>query len=128
METANVHRPIPDFRPSTPSVTSSSFDDVLRSYHIVIVHFWAVWNGADPPMDSTLCDLRERFPAETHIVSCDVDDADCAPLAKSSGVVNVPWLSVYVDAERRGHICGLREPDELLAAITDLISPSVSNP
>ena len=122
METVSVHRPIRDFRPSTPPVTTSSIDDVLDSRRIVVVHFWAVWNGVDAPMDSALCDIRERLPAGTQLVSCDIDDPDCADFAKTSGVVNVPWLSIYVDGVRHGHVCGLRESDQHLATICDLIS------
>ena len=113
-----VHRPIPGFVPSTPSVTSSTIDAVLESHSLVAVHFWAVWNGSDPPMDAAIT----RSSSEAHFASCNVDDPKCVDLCKRCGIANVPTVAVFVDGQLRPLIIGLLDSDALDTAITDRVA------
>lgn len=116
-----IHRPVPDFRPSSQTVTSASFSAICSNNSVVVVHFWAAWNGADPVMDKRLQEIRHLLPDSTQITSCNIDDPACFDLAKSAGVLNVPWLSAFVGGVYRGSICGLRESDVLARELNAII-------
>lgn len=68
--------------------------------------------------------LEEAKPYSGELVFVDIDDPACADLAKSVGVVNIPWLSVFVNGQHHGQICGLREPDELASILNALVENS----
>ncbi len=119
---SHSHRPIPGFVPASDAVTSITLQEVLADHAIVIVHFWAVWNGADPPMDSLIADLRGRLPFDARFVSCNVDDPACVDLCKHVGVVNIPYLAVYVDGKQRRGIMGLQEAESLIAELVDRVT------
>jgi|SRR5580692_3374430 thioredoxin-like negative regulator of GroEL len=110
-----IGQPIPDWRPSTPPVTSATIDDVLHSQSCVVVHFWAVWNGHDPLMDRVIQEVRPRLAHRIHFVSCDID-AD-VELSRRCEVANVPFLAVFVDGTRQRPVIGLRTPDGLAAEL-----------
>ncbi|MBT4863522.1 MAG: thioredoxin family protein [Planctomycetaceae bacterium] len=117
-----THRPIPHFRPSTPPVTSDSIDAIVASHAVVVVHFWAEWNGVDPVMDSRIRNIRNHLPFDIHFVSCNIDDPSCIDLTKSTGVLNIPFLAVYVHGQQRRGIMGLHEPDALVSELNDRIN------
>ena len=121
MDEQTIPRPIPNYSPEWPSVTTDSFAADYATASVVIVHFWAVWNGYDPVMEDRLQTAATRLPNGTHILACDVDDAHCLDLAKNAGVLNVPWLAVFVDGKLHGHICGLRDPDSLADELNAII-------
>ena len=117
-----IPQPVPDFTPSSPAVTSDTIAGFLTRHGIVVVHFWAVWNGVDPLMDSRLIEIRGRLPDGVQYASCNIDDPFCFDFAKSVGVVNVPWLAVFVDGLHAGNICGLSDTDPLVTELLDLIT------
>ena len=115
------NRPVPGFVPETPAVTSASIASVTDAHPVVIVHFWAVWNGADPPMDEQLPRIAGRLPFNAHFTSCNVDDPDCVDLCKRCGVVNIPYLAVFVDGDLRPGIIGLLDADDIVSRLTDSV-------
>ena len=117
-----IHRPVTNFSASSPPVTSDTIADVLTAHQIVIVHFWAAWNGVDPPMDSRLTEIRGRLPDSVHFRSCNIDDPSCFDFAKSVDVLNIPWLSVFVGGQHAGNICGLRDSAPLAIELLELIT------
>ena len=121
MDEQTIPRPIPNYSPAWPSVTTESFATDYATASVVIVHFWAAWNGYDAVMEDRLQAAATRLPNGTHILACDVDDAQCLDLAKKAGVLNVPWLAVYVEGKLHGHICGLRDTDSLADELNAII-------
>ncbi|MCM2373799.1 thioredoxin domain-containing protein [Aporhodopirellula aestuarii] len=111
-----------EFSPSTPAVTSETVFQILSTHRVVIVHFWAIWNLVDRTMDSRLMEIRGRLPIEVQYASCNVDAPSCFELAKSVGVLNLPWLAVFVGGRHTGSICGLRNADRLAQELLRLIS------
>ena len=73
-------------------------------------------------MDSRLTEIRGRLPDSVQYACCNIDDLSCFDLAKSVGVLNIPWLAVFVDGEHAGNICGLRDTEPLVAELLDLIA------
>ena len=119
-----IHRPIAGFVPASPPVTSNSIQNVLDSNSVVLIHFWAAWNGTDPPMDNQLTVATRKVSFAVHLASCNVDDPQCVDLCKRCGVVNIPYVGVFVDGELRPGIMGLREADQIVTSVTE----SVLNP
>ena len=122
MTDTQIYRPVPDFTPSSPSVTSDTIAETLATHAIVIVHFWAVWNGYYPPMDTRLVAIRNRLPESVHYASCNLDDSSCFDIARSVGVLNCPWLAVFVGGQHVGDICGLLDPAPLTAELLRIIT------
>ena len=118
MDTPTIHRPIPGFHPSTPAVTSTSCDAVVAAHPIVVVHFWAVWNGVDPVMDQGIANAK----FDAHFVSCDIDDPACLDLCKQCGIATVPTLAVFVGGELRPPIIGLLSSDAITNALDDRVT------
>jgi thioredoxin-like negative regulator of GroEL len=118
---ATPHLPIPGFVPKTPPVTSASIASVMDAHTVVVIHFWAAWNGADPPMDERLASITGRLPFKTHFTSCNVDDPECVDLCKRCGVANIPYLAVIVDGELRPGIMGLHDVDDIVSQLTDSV-------
>lgn len=110
---SKMHRPIPGWRPSTPPIIASNFDDIVRSHSVVAIHFWAQWNGVDPPFDLCIQSLPTETKHEVHFVSCDVDDPDTKAICCNFDVVNIPFLGIIVDGERREGTMGLCDPQAL---------------
>ena len=106
------HRPIPGFRPSTPTVTAATIDHALGTHRVVVIHFWAEWNGVDVPMDQCIQEICGHFDAIL-FVSCNVDSPENTALCKRCKVANIPFLAVFVAGEQRCGIMGLRTTDEL---------------
>ncbi len=114
-----IPRPIAGFVPASPPVISNSIQSVLDSHSVVLIHFWAAWNGADPPMDSQLALATKKLPFAVHVASCNIDDPQCLDLCKRCGVVNIPYVGVFVDGELRPGIMGLRGADQIATLVTE---------
>ena len=124
-----THRPIPGFVPKSPPVTSASIASVTGAHRVVVVHFWAAWNGADPPMDEQLSHIAVRLPFAAHFTSCNVDDPECVDLCKRCGLANIPYLAVFVDGELRPGIIGLHDADDIVSRLTDsVLKPQLPRP
>ena len=75
----------------------------------------------DTPMDRRLTEVRGRLPDSVQYASCNIDDPSCFDFAKSVGLLNIPWLAVFVGGQHAGNICGLRDAEPLVAELLELI-------
>ena len=121
-----IYRSIPGFRPSTPPVTSATIEDVLAAHPMVVIHFWAEWNGVDPPMDQSIREIQPDFHPSVYFVSCNIDAPENVDLCNRCNVVNIPFLAVFVGGEQRRGVMGLRSPDELFSELEERLSDSHS--
>lgn len=119
-----IYRPVPGFRPSTPAVTGKTYAKVLTEHSVVVIHFWADWNGVDVPMDASIRDIKTKIEGRIHFVSCDIDSPDNLDLCKRCNVVNIPFLAIFVDGHQKRGIMGLRPADELADEIGKRLSES----
>ena len=94
-----------------------SIDDLTRRYSAIAIHFWAPWDGHDPPMDRSIQMIRGRFAGRVHFVSCNNDLEVNAGLVGRCGVVNIPALGILVAGVPRRPIIGLRDPEVLASEI-----------
>jgi hypothetical protein len=114
---AEIHRPIPGWRPSTPEIVADDFVSLASAHPALAIHFWAVWNGADPPLDKNIQAIAGRFAEPVCFVSCDIDRVDNRPFLERCGIANVPTIAVFKGTTLQGMIVGLRKPDQIAVEI-----------
>jgi thioredoxin-like negative regulator of GroEL len=112
-----ISRPIPGWRPSTPDVRGDAIADLLQQHSAIAIHFWAVWNGVDPPMDRSIQDIADRFAGRVWFVSCNVDLEENVELCRRFGVATVPTLGILVPDRQPQLLVGHRPPEQLAAEI-----------
>ena len=113
----DVARPIPGWSPSTPEVRGAALDELAREHPVLVVHFWAAWNGVDPLTDRSIQAAAIRLSGRVRFVSLNVDLAENVELCRRYGLATVPTLLVLQDGRPRRLIVGHRGPDELVADI-----------
>ena len=119
---ANIYRPIPGWRPSTLEIVADDFPSLAGSHPALAIHFWAGWNGVDPPLDRYIQVIAGRFAGRVYYVSIDIDRAENRQLWDRCGVANVPTVALFRGEELQGLIVGLREPEQLAAEIEKLLA------
>jgi thioredoxin-like negative regulator of GroEL len=119
---ANTYRPIPGWRPSTPVIVADDFPSLAALHPALAIHFWAEWNGVDPPLDRNIAAIAARFAGRVYFVSSDIDRAENRPLWDRCGVANVPTVALFKGEELQGLLIGLREPEQLSAEIEKLLA------
>ena len=115
------------WRPSSPPVSAADLSAVLTGNPVVIIHFWAAWNGADRLFDPKLANVRAEFEGRIEFRSADVDDPDLVSFCRECEVVNVPALGCFVDGERVKTIIGAIPEDNLRAAFWSLLPGSAND-
>ena len=121
-----MYRPIPDWKPSTPPIDSAEYEEIVHAHPIVAIHFWARWNGVDPPFDAALQAVSELIKARIHFVSCDIDDPKNMRICRAFAFANIPYLGILVDGNPSGGIMGLRETAELESALVARLESSIA--
>jgi thioredoxin-like negative regulator of GroEL len=116
-------RPIPGWRPSLVEVVGDGLEALTSANPAVAVHFWAVWNGVDPPMEGSIRAIQDRFVGRVMFVACDADREENVRLCKRLGVVALPTLVVIASGRPPRLVVGYREPDALALAVEDALRP-----
>src|SRR4051794_37485029 len=62
------------WRPGTVPLTVAEVADLIPNHKVVVVHFWARWNGVDRQFASVLDAVRPEFEGRITFRSADVDD------------------------------------------------------
>ena len=96
------------WRPGTVPLTVADVADLIPNHKVVVVHFWARWNGVDRQFASVLDAVRPEFEGRITFRSADVDDPELATFCRECEVVNVPALGCFVDGRRVKTIVGSR--------------------
>lgn len=108
-----MYRPIRGWKPTTPPITAANYEAVCNAHQNVAIHFWAEWNGVDPPFDREIANLPPEILALVHFVSCHIDDPQNEPLRNRLSIATVPSLAIVVNGRFNGSIVGMRTSDEL---------------
>lgn len=116
-------RPIPGWQPLLAEVVGDGLDALLTANPAVAVHFWAVWNGVDPPMESSIRAIPDRFAGRVLFVACDVDREENVGLCRRFGVVTVPTLAVIASGHPPSFVVGYREPNALALEVEEALKP-----
>jgi thioredoxin 1 len=117
-----TYRPIPGWKASTPPVFGPTVESVLTDHHAVAIHFWATWNGVDPPTENALVEIAKELAGRLHLASCDIDDPENVEFCQRCGVANIPTVIIFIGGKLRKLIVGFNGPDQLKAQIKAAIS------
>lgn len=117
-----MYRPIPDWRPTTQQISADDLPLLTAIHPAIAVHFWAIWNGCDPPFDRNIQEVASQFAGRLHFVSCDIDRPENQPLCERCRIANVPTVAVFKKDQFLGRIVGLRDTDELVNQIEKLLT------
>ncbi|CEF48419.1 unnamed protein product [uncultured bacterium] len=113
------------WRPGTVALTVADVTDLIPNHKVVVVHFWARWNGVDRQFASVLDAIRPQFESRITFRSADVDDPELASSCRECEVVNVPALGCFVDGRRVKTIVGSRPTSVLRAEFAVLLGEVV---
>lgn len=102
----------PGWRPNAPAVTFDELSAAFTRHPVVVIHFWAIWNGYDRPMDSRLQSLRAEFGAQVAFYSYDTDAPSEAgwEFLRDIRLMNLPALSCFIHGGHHETLIGLRDP------------------
>jgi thioredoxin-like negative regulator of GroEL len=105
-----------------PEIRGSEFDEFAQLHTAIAIHFWASWNGVDPPTDRSIRAISDRFVGRVAFYSCNVDLEQNVSLCKRCGVTAIPTVAVWGNGRLRQLIVGLQEPERLAAEIESRLS------
>jgi len=114
-----THRPNPRWIPSTEPITDSNYEDIFAAHTALVVHFWAPWNGADPPADKEIAIVRGRLP-DVAFYACNIDEN--FKLSIEVGVQSIPSFVIIVNRQPNPPIAGLRSAIRLESEIRKCVS------
>jgi thioredoxin-like negative regulator of GroEL len=114
------------WQPGSPPVTGAEWASLIAAHPVVVVHFWAAWNGVDRRFDPTFRAVREEFAGRIEFRSADVEGPTLEGACRECQVVNVPALACFVRGRRVETILGARAPEELRARFGRLVQEALA--
>ena len=118
---ADIFRPIPNWKPSTPETSGSEFKSLASIHPALAIHFWAPWNGYGPPLDRSIQAIGNAFSGRLYFASCNIDLPDNLVLVRHCRVATIPTLAIFKGEEPQGLIVGFREPAQLAEELERLL-------
>jgi thiol-disulfide isomerase/thioredoxin len=103
----------PAYRPLALAEVSG----VAAAGGLLVVHFWAPWNGVDRQYNPALVPVREHFGGRAVFRSADVDEPAYAPLLHQWPVINVPTVAGLVAGACVETVVGLLPAAELATRV-----------
>ena len=97
------------WRPLSPGEAAA----VAAGGGLLVVHFWAPWNGIDWRFARDLAPLSEHFGGRAVFRSANVDDPEVQPLMGPCGVVNVPTVAGLFGGACVGRLVGVYPAHDL---------------
>ncbi len=77
-----------------------ALQDLISKRSIVVIHFWAKWNGYDPVVGERLEALANEFGSRILFVACDIDNEDNFQICRDAGIMSVPAVAVFVKGKQ----------------------------
>ncbi|MBW3624341.1 MAG: thioredoxin family protein [Armatimonadetes bacterium] len=102
----------PFWQPSSPAIENpEALHRLLSRSPVVVLHFWAIWNGYDPRMDDLLNPLQKEFEGGIIFGSVNVDDEAFKPFTVECGILNIPALACFIRGSLHEILIGLRNKE-----------------
>ncbi len=89
--------------------TIEDFEYLTQSKELVVIHFWAEWNGYDKLLKEILNGLAVEFEEKVKFCSLDVDQQQFIGFLRSLPLPNIPALAYYKDGNKIALEIGLRK-------------------
>ena len=108
--------------PQQTPLTSDTFSEFVGRHRILVIHFWAAWNGIDRLMQRLLesqipDDLRESVT----FARFDIDPSAHLEICRQHNVLNVPFLAFYRDGSLVRSVTGMRTPEVITEYLRELV-------
>ncbi len=106
--------------PNIITLTNENFEkEVLKSFHPVLVDFWAEWCGPCKMIAPILDELADEYSGKVSIAKLNIDEHQT--LATQYGVRAIPTLLLFQNGEVAEQIVGLRGKRDLKASFDKLL-------
>lgn len=116
-----VIRPIPGWEPNATPIGPAELPDVLAEHEVVLIHFWASWNGYDRVVDERIHHLLPEFNGAVASFACNFDDANNHKICSDWNVTNVPTIVAFRHGEKRKVVVGVRSRHELRQIVAEIL-------
>lgn len=100
-------------------LTDQNFYEEIQKNKVVVVDFWASWCGPCQTMAPVVEELAKEFLGKAKITKLDVDDNP--KIATDFGVMNIPTLIIFKDAQEVDRVVGVTSKKDLSHKIKELI-------
>jgi thioredoxin-like negative regulator of GroEL len=107
----------PPYRPWVPEEAA----EVAAAGGLLVVHFWAAWNGVDRQYKPELIPVRDHFGGRAVFRSADVDEPAVAQLAMQWRVNAVPMVAGGIGGALVEGVVGLRPAAELVTRVGEWV-------
>lgn len=114
-----THRPVAGWAPTANPITDANYHQLFAAQRTLIIHFWAPWNGVDPPAHKELAKAQRRLDGIA-VYACNIDEN--ATLASELQIASIPSFVVVVEGKPTAPIIGLHSSTRLELDIRQRIS------
>ncbi len=77
--------------------SDENFDDLVKSYLIVVVDFWADWCGPCKIISPIIETLAKEYASRTMFLKVNVDD--CPNTASRFGIMSIPTIMIFKEGK-----------------------------
>lgn len=99
--------------PTTPPVSAMTFSNVIKAHPVVVIHFWADWNGYDRKMDALLQELRPKYEAKITFFSFDTTPKENLGICHQYQIRQLPALVCFIEGVQHETLIGMRSKSDL---------------
>ena len=96
-------------------VQSNEFEDVIKGEKPTIVDFFATWCGPCKMLSPILEKVEEDSEGKFNVVKVDIDES--LDLARKYGIMSVPTMMVFKEAQEQEKMIGLRQKSQIEEAV-----------
>jgi hypothetical protein len=120
--------PKPKWRPGIPEIKPEDLTTLCADHPVVAIHFWASWNGCDPPLGKSIDTIAPRFAGRVHFVALNTEPQENWEFLRRWNVFDTTIL-FFAGSDLCGRLMGIREPEQLSSDVNQVLGncPQVTN-
>ena len=99
--------------PLSPAITAEELPQALAMNSVVVLHFWAIWDGNDRVMDATIQAVRPHYADRIAFYAMDLDQEINWPLLRQWRVLSIPAIACFIEGRWLESSIGLRTVEQM---------------